>query len=235
MKRFIAAAATAAFLMAFAGTADAVTVYLTTNQGNNTAADRTNFHSAGPDEEDLLGNTGSVSLTAGGHTLNLWVDPQGDTLTLLGLRIGVTNGQFVAYDGGSTMGPNLKPSDDTAIGGGVFLTVSNIDFSAGCSAFGILPAPGQPQGRCVGGAFGTVPDQSAAMLMGTVDLTINPGGSIVVVVGPLSNFKVEATGGQEFFFASQELAASEAAAPEPAAMALLGLGLAGLAFVRRRS
>ena len=55
MKRFIAAAAIAAFLMVFAGTAQAVTIYMTTNQGSDTAVGGTNFVNPDAVELDLIG------------------------------------------------------------------------------------------------------------------------------------------------------------------------------------
>lgn len=236
MKRLIAVAAAAAFLMVFAGTAQAVTIYMTTNQGGDTAAGGTNFVNPDAVELDLIGDTGTLSLAAGAHTLNLWVDSSsGSALTLLGLRITGGGGATIdAWDNSNTL-QNLIPAGIGAIVG-AFMTVSDIDFTTGCSSFAFA---GQPQGICVGNVgnpsavpnFGAAPLQTGPMLMGTVDITMVGGGTIDVVVGALSSY---IAGGGENFFTSQTLA-SEASTPEPGVMAFLGLGLAGLAFVRRRS
>ena len=236
MKRFIAAAATAAFLMVFAGTAEAVTIYMTTNQGGDTAAGGTNFVNPDAVELDLLGDTGTLLLAAGTHTVNLWVDSSsGSALSFLGLRILGNGGATIdAWDNSNTL-QNLIPSGAGAIVAGD-LTVSVIDFATGCSSFAFA---GQPQGICVGNVgnpsgapnFGAAPLQTGPMLMGTVDITMVAGGTIDIVVGALSSY---VAGGPENFFTAQTLA-SEATTPEPGAMAFLGLGLAGLAFVRRRS
>lgn len=230
MKRLIAAAATAALLIAFSSTAEAVSVYLTANQGGDTAAGGTNFINPDVAEVDLIGDTGSLVLGAGSHTVNLWIDTQGDTLTLLGLRLEISGGTFDAYFGGSTMGGNLVPTGNAAINN-PFLTVSDIDFSGGCNNLGLFPFPGFGQGSCVEAPpGGATPDQSAPMLMGTIDLTLT-GSSISIGVGPLSSFIGNAS--EEIFFTNKLLAG--AAAPEPLGMVLLGMGLASLAFVRRRS
>jgi hypothetical protein len=233
MKRFIAAAATAAFLLAFSSTAQAVALYMTTNQGTLSAADAGpgNFEvNPGPTETDALGNGGILFLAAGTHTVNLWVDVEGTPITFLGLRINGNGGATIDnWNNSNTLG-NLLPGDNLAI---VLnnMTVSDTDFSSGCNNQGAdFGFTGGGRGRCtVFGQANGAADQSGPMLMGTIDITMTTGSTIDVVTGPLSSYIVD---GNEIFFDDQVLAA---VAPEPAAIALLGMGLAGLAFVRRRS
>ncbi len=238
MRFSIATLFAALFVLVHAEPTAAVQLYLTPDQGYpfETPSD--------PREVDAIGAPGPSGLVAlvgpaeSAVRFNLWVDPIGDTLSFLGLRMQSLGGAvFTDWDSSGTLAGTL-PDDSSGIVSS-FITMSNIDFTGFCGDFSGLAAPpaGLPQGSCVGSGPGVTifdgpPDQTAPMLLGTLTMDLTAGGQpgvtlVEVTVGALSSYQV--IGQEEMFFAPQVMLQ----APEPATFVLLAVALAALRFRRR--
>ena len=210
MRFSIATLFAALFVLVHAEPTAAVQLYLTPDQGYpfETPSD--------PREVDAIGAPGPSGLVApvgpaeNAVRFNLWVDPMGDTLTFLGLRLESLGGAvFTDWNAGETLGGTVP--DDASSFSSSFFTISNIQINGRCSDFSGTASPGLPQGNCVGSGLGVSifdgdPDQTAPMLLGTLTMDLSaglPAGFTLaqITVGPLSSYIV--MGQEETFFAPQ--------------------------------
>ncbi len=247
--RFSTCLFAALLVLAYSAPADAVLVYLTPDQGFpfQTPDDPREVDTIGPVFGVNAGDPGPF-LEPGNPTqrLNLWVDPEGETLTFLGLRLRtLSSAPFTDWSIGATLGAT-SPEDASAFGlSGTFFTISNIEIDGRCDDLGgFAGAPaGLGQGNCVGSGPGALivggdPDQTAPMLLGTLtmDLSSTSSSALVVeiVTGSLSSYIV--MGQPEQFFGPQLLLASGTQtvfpAPEPEVAVLVGVGLLALLIAR---
>ena len=154
MKKLLTAVGLVAFLLAYSAPVEAVKLYVTADQGFPFTA---GGGSPSP-EIDGIGDTGILDLTATNPSLvlfNLWIDTQGETLTVFSIRVNAVNGALftsttagitTGFADGATLGGGLVSSQ---VAGSYFTSIISSAFPTACSKSS-SPLPGLASGKKTG-------------------------------------------------------------------------------------